>query len=275
MNKVELRQFQLEQLALIKEVNRVCNEQGLSYYVICGTLLGAVRHQGFIPWDADMDIGMLRKDYELFKQYWDMHPESGFVFQHYLNEKNHLSPHGILRIKGTHVSVLHQENERYKPRYDGIYLDVFPIDEASADEKKQRKQYQKVVLINKIVEQKMARVYEDNISRVKVTRKKLVQILLMPLSLRFLHSIQDKIMQQYKGCGSGLLVNLATPYRLEQQLMPAAIYGKPQVLIFEGIECLAPAKCDDYLRQLYGDYMKIPTAKNLYEYSEKVTWFKD
>lgn len=275
MNKKELREYQIEQLSLIKEVNRVCQQEGIKYYIICGTLLGAVRHKGFIPWDADMDIGMRRDDYERFRKYWESQSKSSFFFQHYLNEKNHLSPHGILRLKGTHVSFRNQENEKYKPKYDGVYLDVFPIDEAPVEKKKQIHQYRQVVIINKIVEQKMARVYEDNISPLKLIRKKIVQIILTPLTLKYLHTIQDKIMQKYNGCKSGLLVNLVTPYKLEQQLMDERIYGTPQKVLFEGIECFAPEDSHSYLQQLYGNYMKIPDSDHLYDFSETITWTKD
>ena len=70
MESHEIKKYQQFQLRLLERTDRICQELGIRYYMIGGTLLGAVRHGGFIPWDADIDIAMRRADYERFRQYW-------------------------------------------------------------------------------------------------------------------------------------------------------------------------------------------------------------
>ena len=66
MNTEEIKKYQQKQLELLKEVHKICAENGFRYYLVYGTLLGAIRHRGFIPWGADIDIAMKRSDYERF-----------------------------------------------------------------------------------------------------------------------------------------------------------------------------------------------------------------
>lgn len=70
MQKFDGRKFQLVQLGLVKAIDQTCKELGIHYYIVAGTLLGAVRHGGFIPWDSDIDIAMRRTDYEILRSYW-------------------------------------------------------------------------------------------------------------------------------------------------------------------------------------------------------------
>ena len=88
----EIRKYQLAQLELIDVVNNLCSELNLTYYIIGGTLLGAVRHKGFIPWDPDIDIAMPRDDYEKLRQYFAENKSDRYFYQHYSTEKNHLFP---------------------------------------------------------------------------------------------------------------------------------------------------------------------------------------
>ena len=81
MEQEVLRKVQLCQLEIAKEIKRVCEENGIGYFLCCGTFLGAVRHQGFIPWDDDLDMGMLREDYEKFLEIAPEKLDSRFCVQ--------------------------------------------------------------------------------------------------------------------------------------------------------------------------------------------------
>ncbi|MBQ3231032.1 MAG: LicD family protein [Clostridia bacterium] len=260
MNWDEIRDYQLAQLELIKMMDKLCAELGLTYYIIAGTLLGAVRHDGFIPWDPDIDIAMPRKDYEKIREYFANNKSERYFYDHYSTEKYHIQPHALVRIKGSHV-VFKSSKPRYMPTYDGIYLDIFPLDNAPKEKKLQEKQMKKIKRLKKIVYIKNARVYKNNNLLMKLS-KRFVSLLLTPFSFEYLNKKMDKVMQKYNDPSAETLVSMASHYSYWKQLMPKSVYGTPKRIKFEGIELSAPAETIDYLTRLYGDYMKLPPEEH-------------
>ena len=252
----EIREYQLAQLELMKMMDELCSKLNVTYYIIGGTLLGAVRHGGFIPWDPDIDIAMPRKDYEIVRDYFSKHESDRYFYQHYSTEKNHLSPHALIRIKDSHV-LFNSVSTRFMPRYDGIYLDIFPLDYAPESERLQKKQMQKIKRIKKIITLKAGYIYPSN-NAITVICKRCISLLLSPVSFVFLNRKMDESMQKYNGRSSKFLVSMASHYSYWKQLMPKEIYGVPNRMDFEGMSLLAPAKTHDYLTRIYRDYMELP-----------------
>lgn len=263
MNREDVRQYQLAQLELMDATDAICKELGITYYLIGGTLLGAIRHKGFIPWDPDIDIAMPRADYERFREYWSSTESDRYFYQHRTTEKNHLSPHALLRIKGTHV-VTNKQFTTYAPQYDGIYLDIFPLDTPPADKKLQEKQMKKIKKIKRIIQLKAGYIYDPNTGLIKRMMKAFVKYMLLPFSFPFLNKKLDAAMTKYNGCESGFLVSMASHYSYWKQLMPKEVYGEPVYVEYEGKQYAAPANTDDYLKRIYGDYMKLPPEDSRY-----------
>lgn len=119
-----IRKLRELEVRIALEIQRVCDKNGLRCFLAFGTLLGAVRHGGFIPWDDDMDMGMLREDYEKFAEACktDLGPE--FLWQSWDNDPNYPFPAGKVRLKGTHT----KEEFSVEGLEDGLYVDVFPFD---------------------------------------------------------------------------------------------------------------------------------------------------
>lgn len=269
MQKFDGRKFQLVQLGLVKAIDQTCKELGIHYYIVAGTLLGAVRHGGFIPWDSDIDIAMRRTDYEILRSYWLEHEEYPYFWEDYSSDPNHLSPHALLRIKDTHVIFKTRVSEYYKPYHDGIYMDILPLDEPPADPILQRKQMRKIRLLKRLIELKIGYLYVET-SKGKRVLKRIVHSCLFPFSLSKMQYRLDKVMQKYSGCNSGYLVSMASRYSYEKQLMSEDIYGTPSTILFEGIELYAPAQIDAYLTQLYGDYHQLPPKEKRQGISELI-----
>ena len=260
----ELREYQVAQLELIKMVDELCSKLHLTYYIIGGTLLGAVRHGGFIPWDPDMDIAMPRDDYEKLREYFKCNENNRFFYQHYSTEKNHFPAHALIKIKDSHV-ITFSKGSRFKPSYDGIYLDIFPLDNAPLDKKLQEIQMKRIKRITDVIYLKSAPIYNSN-TRLKILAKHAVSLLLSPLTFAYLNKRRDKIMRKYNGISSKYLVSMASHYSYWKQLMPSEIYGEPVRVQFEGLSLPAPALTNEYLTRIYGDYMQLPPEDKRWSY---------
>ena len=124
LSQEEFRRLQLVELCILKEFDRVCRENKINYTISCGTLLGAVRHKGFIPWDDDADISMLREDYEKFRKVANqMDPDICF-FQDHDTDPGYLWGYGKIRKTGTCHIRSGQEHINCK---NGVYIDIFPL----------------------------------------------------------------------------------------------------------------------------------------------------
>ncbi len=126
MTPEEVRRMQLLQLEMMVEFDRVCKQEGIRYVICCGTLLGAVRHKGYIPWDDDADIAMLREEYEKFQKIAYKLDQSICFFQDHTTDPEYRWGYGKLRKTGTKYIRLGQEHIHCKT---GVYVDIFPMDD--------------------------------------------------------------------------------------------------------------------------------------------------
>lgn len=126
LNSQQLHKQQMILLELLCEVRRICGLANIHYTIIAGTMLGAVRHGGFIPWDDDADVAMFRKEYEAFRDACDKYLDtSRFYFQDSTCTKGYRWGYGKLRRKDSRYVVCGTESQPYE---QGIWIDIFPLD---------------------------------------------------------------------------------------------------------------------------------------------------
>lgn len=118
-----LKNLQAEEFKILKEFKRVCEKYNISYILSSGTLLGAIRHKGFIPWDDDIDVDMTRENYELFLKHADELSDDYYI-QNWNNDNEFGLPFSKIRAKGT----ICRENKCKNMKNNGIYIDIFPCD---------------------------------------------------------------------------------------------------------------------------------------------------
>ena len=126
LTKQQLRKLQMIQLEMLIEVDRICKKCEIKYNIIAGTLLGAVRHGGYIPWDDDADVAFLRPEYEKFRKACKTELDKDrFYFQDHRNTKGYRWGYGKIRRKNT---LFLRENQEHMPYEQGIFIDIFPLD---------------------------------------------------------------------------------------------------------------------------------------------------
>lgn len=234
-----LRKQQLRMLEILLYVDRVCKEHNIRYWLSSGTLLGAVRHGGFIPWDDDLDIEMLREDYDRFiKAFKD---NDDFALQTHKNDKYFLLPFAKIRDKHTLIEEL-GNNENYKHR--GIFIDVFCLEESP------RFAYVAYGVWLYMLQRLQKRSSGKLVRGILYVGKKLFYgsiVVLKPL----LKCMPCKRVHHAYGCGP------RWRHRDMEDIMPL---GSVE---FEGYHFPAPCNCDAYLRRMFGDYSTLPDLERL------------
>lgn len=269
MDRANIRKYQMAQLKILQYFDSVCRENHLTYFLVFGTLLGAVRHKGFIPWDADIDVAMYRDDYETIRNILIDKVPSELFYEHYSTEKNHISPHAELRIKGTRVIFANKSLTGCVPKNDGIYIDIFPIDRVSDPDRTEKEQVKKIKKLRRLVYYKAAIDYGAGASKLKSIGKVALSYFLKPFSYKRINCKTDQIMQIHNSEATEYVAILTDPLVFRKQLFPRSVFGRGKELEFEGHLFMVPEEPERFLSIRYGDYMKLPPEQDRWNYVEK------
>lgn len=249
-----LDEIQQEEFAILSAFADFCERHDLYYSLAGGTLLGAIRHEGFIPWDDDIDVSMPRSDYErLLKMGSQFAEETGFIFSPYGRDKEHVP---LLKIVNPKIRVLYGMGKR-----NGVYnlwMDVIPIDGISGTDTEIEKLYSDVVSLRKMIYIPETRWFLG-----ETLFRKCVRAVISPFVLLF--GID-------KACGRKMQ-SIATQTEFDAAKNVACItwglYGPREVMDkqgymqsvevpFYGKSFRAMSNWGSYLASLYGEYMQLP-----------------
>ena len=244
-------------LGIVKEFIQFCEKNGLRYFMLGGTMLGAIRHGGFIPWDDDIDLGMFRDDDERLLELSSEFPDNLKVVN-YRNTPSY--QYYITRILDTETKV---EEERIgnENRYTNASIDIFPID-GTPNNKVLRKIYFFRVLYHRAL---MSLCYKDSIDRKRprgTAEKALLWVMerlpIEKMTTPYKQKVKiDKLLRNQKVEGSKFIGNIMGAYRTKE-IVPAEFYGEGKMYSFEDIELRGMDMADEYLKWTYGDYMQLP-----------------
>lgn len=247
--KSEINELQKIQLSMLKDFDAVCQKHRISYQLFSGTALGAVRHKGFIPWDDDIDVVMLREDYERFFDSASKELDSN---KYYVQRE--FSEHwpmffSKLRLNGTtYIEKYHSHDARI---HQGIYIDIFPCDNLSDSRLMQKFQYiaSKIVIAKSLY----ARGYETN-STVKKCFMQFCRILpTEPFKRLCIRRNDSSSLKVHTFFGGGK--------KFERSIFFREWFEQSVKMRFEDSEFPVSAHYDEMLRVMYGDYMVMPTLE--------------
>lgn len=239
------------QLELLKELDRVCDKHGLRYYAVNGTLLGAVRHHGFIPWDDDMDVMMPRPDYEAFKRIAGSEFSGSLYFQDGVSQPGYYRMYGRLRNADTTAVAWMDVGGSKK---NGIFIDIFPIDGISREPKKRHRQQKLLKLMDDLA---IVSVYKDAPAPPikKMLGRALMRIIGIFLPFDSFIARMEKLRRSMSFEESDLVYIFTHSKAL---IMKKRGLLKPLRISFEDVMIPVPADYRSVLRRKYGDYMELP-----------------
>lgn len=246
----EINELKLIQLNILKHVDHFCRQNNIPYFICGGTLIGAVRHNGFIPWDDDIDIMMKRDDYERFIQFFSQNDGYYKVYSHKLQKEY---PHAYAKVADERTLLVNNINGAIKM---GVNIDLFPIDDLPDEDYLVKELFNRSFALNRKLSLKQIK-----LSKNRSIFKNLILILGRVIcSYISTYELIERLNQnavKFRGCKGSKCADLVAGFGYKE-IQDRENLAETIEVKFEDSYFLAPIGFDKYLRGMYGDYMKMP-----------------
>lgn len=256
-NELKLSEIHACILEILKKIIEICNTINVNYYVAYGSLIGAVRHGGFIPWDDDFDIVMMRSEYEKFKEYCNKHEEELYPFRFFDRHNTKEYPYGIARFCDLRYRM--ERNDDTPTAGQGVFIDLYPIDGVGNTKKDINKIYFKRHIYMLL--------YSRAVSNSIFPKARSKWLVFLSAPAYFYSHLKGK---EYFLDKMEALKNL---YAFEESDNVACVVWEDSKIFydkkifdeyiymdFEGIKVKVPKEYDAWLKTSYGNYMELPPA---------------
>ena len=257
MKNDEINKLHNYLLDILKEFQRICNKNNLTYFAIAGTMLGAVRHDGFIPWDDDLDVGMPIKDFLLLRKFIEKDIKQPYVFIDTLNKKRNI--HYFYKIENEKTTFIEEENVKFKK---GIWIDILPFSGTPDNN------ISLYIFLKKLYFYKKLDLYRNmNYNDCKNIKQKILKIISFPFTIgkknNYYVTKFENLMNKYDFKKSKKIFyawRLSFSYKktIKYSVFDSKIFNSFISHKFENTSIMLPVRYDLYLKKCYGDYMKLP-----------------
>lgn len=247
----KLKSIREMELELLREVDRICRRNNIQYFLSGGTMLGAVRHKGFIPWDDDVDIAMLREDYIKFKEVCKTELPHKYQYQSYTNKNGYHYFFDKITIKDTYFST------KYSDKFEmlkGISMDIFVFDKTSDNKFFSKLHFKTLMALRLLMNVRW-------INHPRKDKSYLLSKLLLPLlrifSMDTYSKMYDKLLRKYEKRDTSTVLPPATDHKW-RGVMPKSWFEAVTDAPFEDVMSYIPTGYDNYLKRWYcEEYMEL------------------
>lgn len=249
------------QIYMLSSLLDFLDEHNIEYFFIAGSLLGAVRHKGFIPWDDDVDIAIKRSDYNRFIDLSEKLNSQNFFLQNWHTDKEYALPFSKLRLND---SVYKESFTQELNMHHGIYIDIFPFDSVCDN---------KILLIlQKMSSMVLKKIISIQSGYKNVNTSFLYNLITKVIFVTFKYVPKTKLIHLFETINSlqsncysdnpnGYYVCTGGSYGFSKEMVKKSWFKNSVVMEFEGLKVNAPNEHHNYLTNLYGDYLKLPSVE--------------
>lgn len=265
MKEIEFNEIKKIDIEIMSDIDRVCRENNINYTIIGGTLIGAIRHKGFIPWDDDIDIAIKREDYERFVEVYKREKNDNYeIFNNKLNCNYYYQ---YSRVCDTRTIIAEKV---MKPIENlGIFVDVFPIDYISS--KNINSKLSRISFYVKAHAFKTSKEKQFKNNRLKEIIKKII----FNKDYQFYFNKIQKISQKENTSLKTDLAGVLVCGTGKKDLFPKHIFDTYVDLDFENIKVMAVKEYDVFLKHRFGDYMKLPPKEEQVTHHNMEVYWKE
>ena len=258
MKKIDdIHELRSIQMGILDHVHQFCEEHGITYFLSSGSLLGAVRHGGYIPWDDDIDIYMPRKDYErLLREFKD---NEQFKLLNPAKEPHYY--YTFAKVVDTRTLMIEKETEGFEI---GVYMDIFPVDYVPDDLKERERVFKRKKLLYKIRRCKISK------SNPLHSRLAYWCYKLLPISVEQLNRMIRKLIVRKES--SQYVCHMTEAGPGVKSCFPAEDIASSVDIAFEGKTYKTMVGYKDYLERTYGDYMTLPPVEQRVTHHFEAYW---
>ena len=251
----KLRQLQLTELGMLMDVVNVCDRNGITYYLSSGTLLGAVRHKGFIPWDDDIDIEIPIDEYRRFLEIAQSELGDQYFVQNYITDPNF--NFAYTRIRKNNTTFLDPYHMTYQIHH-GVWIDIFPL--VALNMGKSLYVKRKILSLSNFVQiQNKIDSHKEEFEKMLGSAGMKIMSTFSKLPMKTRQKIHAGLLNTVFDADPAKCTHRANVWGNITTVFPKEVYeGEPELLEFEGFMLKVPHQYKRYLEIKYGDYMKLP-----------------